>query len=261
MRRRGGWGAAGWVVALATVIGAAGCATISPPPMVMRHDGPAPMEAGQIEVMLVVGLGLGIFIDGGPGVLVRVLGQIDAGVALGGEVGAGFNIDHTDRPNPGNHPGALFVARGLGRFNPAGQEVVAVEGGLGLGLTSGGLLALTANTGALVGEGFALGKHGEGAVLTPYGGPALAVSVPLRQGEPIYEVDLSSSTRIGPPKTVTTTWILGATLGLRLESAGEQGDPLGGSLEGSWLYAWSDGDEAVLLGLSAAPSLTLAGSE
>lgn len=243
-----------WFVSAVALLSISGCAVVSPPAMLPRHDGPDPMAVGDTQLMALVGVGLGIFLDAGYGVVLRATHQADELARLGLEVGLGRPLGQPEH-NPGNHPSTLFSMRVLGRLGLSGVDEVAFDAGLGVAATDKRHLALTIDTGALLGEAISLGEGPHSARLTPYGGPTLALSIPLFRGEPIYGVDsLTLQRRADHARYIDWTLYVGTTLGVEVESGGRR--PFGGSLEGALLYGVGS-DEVVILSGSLAPSLTL----
>ena len=231
--------------------------------MLVRHDTPVPDPQGATQVLLILGSGAGLWMDGFSGAELRVSSQVADEAVVGGGLAAGFNMD-APGDNPGNHARSLLSARALGRHNIAGLDQLAAEWGVGGGFTNTGIVYLTADAGILGGNDFVLsGGDGTGWRATPYGGPVFAVSVPLLEGEPIYEQKIlvafgpdGESVTTREEKSVETTFYFGATGGMGSLRASKH--TAGATAELSLLYGFGTGEEEVVVfGISLAPALTL----
>ncbi len=249
-----------WLIALA------GCSVISPPPMMQHHDDPIPEPDGDVRVLLVLGVGGGVFVDGGIGFELRASHQAHRDVEAGGGVGMAFNLERRKADDPTRHPRILTFLRGFGRYNPGSLDWLALEFGLGGGFTERGLVYFTLDTTPLVGWHVALSEERgrpQGRFLV-YGGPTVAVSVPLRRGTPLCtslgeasgegsgaasaaSADDTACPR-GRAETPSPTFHFGGTLGFGFESASAFN--YGNTLEATFLWALSANNDAALLGFS-----------
>jgi hypothetical protein len=134
-----------------------------------------------------------------------------------------------DVPAP---PDWLIAVRGFARFNPSLEHPSAATiTGIGFGAGEGGLRYLTLDAA----ERF---SH-QGDSASAYGGPQLALSVPIARGRVIAY-----------GKRPATTFYMGALGGGMLGD----GEPARGSLEGGLLWGFSHVDGVVLAFTSLAGS-------
>lgn len=241
----------------------AACHTMAPPPLGLRHQDSTRDPVGAVHLQLEVGFGAGILaVDDGIGWALKLRWQALRDFQAGLEVGRAYNHNHelggdpTD--NPGRHPHRLNWLRLGSRYHAL--DDVTVEGGVGGGFTDFGMTWLTLDTGATGGTRFTL--PGDAGHAGPYGGPLVAVAIPLAQGVPIRR---SKYTLGGAPKhevhtqwkdaTYNTTVHVGGTFGGAYRTASDPA--FGTSLEAGFLFAVSDNDVSVLLGGSQAIGTTL----
>jgi len=243
------------VLLLAAAVFSMGCSVVSPPPLMPHLAGTAPNEPGDMRILLVAGLGAGVWLDGGFGAELRVESQVNEWATLGGGLSVAHNLDDPD-PEYG-HPAFLFAARTFGRFNPGELDWLALQAGVGITGSDKGTVAFTLDGAPILGVPFELGKSsGQSAWrLTPYAGPVAALSVPLRQGTPItrkqinfgFAPDMHTSSErklIG----YTTTYFVGARWGLAVDSPGAPAWT--GALEMLMLGAFSSTDSAALFAIA-----------
>ncbi len=249
---------------LAVCVLGVGCSVISPPPMMMQMGGPTPGEVGDVRLMVTFGVAGGVFVDGGAGVELRAETQLNDTTALGFGLGGGLNLEHNppDADDPpdshNNHPRWLWGLRSWGKFNPGDLDWLALTAGAGFSGTSEGLVALTLDASSVFGYRFAFTDTGDdqGELgFSPYGGPALGLSVPLRAGAPIIEQEVTPG--LGPDVKTTSsrrevfpsfTSFLGFHLGTALDSK-----PLPSAVtafELLYLQAFSQTDDAALFTLA-----------
>jgi hypothetical protein len=245
-------------------LGTMGCSVVSPPPLLARHDGPEAARVGDVRILLLAGLGGGIWVDGGWGLALRASVQAADDVEAGGELAVAFSLEtrrdaDTAADTGARQPGAsangapedaevrrvrlVASARGFGRFDPGHLSWLAVESGAGVGFTDTGLVYLTVDAGSSLGYEVELGGAGgaPGGGFLFYGGPLLALSVPVARGAP-----LDGAAR-GARHAATTFWY-GASFGLGLASRSAL--DVGSTLELTGLWALSSEDEAFLLHLT-----------
>ncbi|HVK69470.1 MAG TPA: hypothetical protein VM694_33665 [Polyangium sp.] len=239
------------------------CNVISPPPLLPNLARITPNEPGDMRVMLVVGLGAGVWLDSGVGAELRVESQVNEWATVGGGLSGALNLEHEDA-DPAtafiprhNHPRFLYAARTWGRFNPGELDWFALKAGVGIAGTNKGTVALTLDGAPLFGHSFEVGGEA-GSVpwhVSPYGGPVVALSVPLRQGDNIMEQKISlglgpdmHSTSHREPVPFTTTFFVGAQGGLAVDAPGATAWT--GALEILSLLAVSDTHAAVLMALA-----------
>jgi len=223
---------------------------------------------GDVRVLLLVGLGGGVWIDGGLGLALRASVQATDEVEAGGELAVALNLEDDDEVTtaapeggaaagqPGNALGAegrvrrvhlLASARGFGRFNPGDWSWLAVESGAGAGFTDTGLVYLTVDAGSSLGYEVDLGAGDEepGGGFLVYGGPLLALSVPIARGAPLETSPAAEDRETDEGRYASTTFWYGASLGLGLASRSAL--DVGATFEGTILGALSADDEAFLL--------------
>ncbi len=237
-----------------------GCSVVSPPPLMPELAGTAPNTPGDMRILFVVGIGAGLWVDSAFGGELRVESQVNEWATVGGGLGGGLNLEDRgdeSKPDRHNHPRWLYGARTWGRFNPGELDWLAITAGAGLSGTDRGLVALTIDSSTLFGHPFNLeGAPGaEPWRLTPYGGPAAALSIPLRQGEPIMKQKVTLG--LGPdirtsstfePAPYQPTFFLGAQGGLAVDSPGAPAWT--GAIELLSLVAVSSADSAVLFAIT-----------
>lgn len=240
----------------------AGCHNMSPPPLVMRHQGAQPDQTGDLRVQLVVGFSAGILsVDPGYGFLLQSTYQTDENWKAGGSLGVGFNGARSADHNHYQHPLWLLAGRLFGRYHPDFAQTVASEAGLGLGYTSNQTLYLTTDVGGTFGGRSDF--YTEAGDLFLYAAPSLAASFPLRRGLPVREPKtlLWGDPPIDPPppvdRYVRPTWFVSLSLGGLAEGA-PAGDSYGGSLELHSLFAGDGRDGSFSMGISGGPSVKLA---
>lgn len=272
------------VAALSLIL--AGCSVLSPPPLMARHDSPRQAREGDVRVLLLVGVGGGVWTDPGFGVALRASVQATPDLEAGGDLTVAFNLDGGEESG---HPQVIASVRGLTRYNPGSLGWLALDGGVGAGFTDTGSVFLTADTGASFGHAFDLGvgtqdSAGEGPTgegpadrdradrdrggqVLVYGGPLLALSIPIRFGTPFGEGSLLESDHAGtgdetrldgsspdppppnrPLRHPTTTFYYGASAGFGIASGSAL--DIGSTLELTGLGALSAEDSAVLVQLS-----------
>ncbi|UQA56389.1 hypothetical protein [Polyangium aurulentum] len=232
-----------------------GCNVVSPPPLVPQLAGTAPNTPGDVRLMLVVGVSGGIWVDGGFGGELRVESQVTEWATVGGGLAGGINLEHggdeaAKGPGRHQHPRWLYAARTWGRFNPGALDWLALTAGAGFSGTDTGTVALTLDGSTLFGHPFHPSEQAPWR-LTPYGGPVVALSIPLLQGQPIMKQsvslglgpDMATSSRF-EPVPYSTTFFVGAQGGLAVDSPGAP--------------AWTGALELLsLIGFSATDSATL----
>lgn len=239
------------------------CNVISPPPLLPNLAKIAPSEPGDTRIMLVVGLGAGIWVDGGVGAELRVESQVNEWATVGGGLSGALNLEHHE-PEPGSmfrelhsHPRWLYGLRTWGRFNPGELDWFALKAGAGIAGTNKGTVALTLDGAPLFGHSFEVGGEAGSAPwhVSPYGGPVVALSIPLRQGENIMNQEINLG--LGPdvpttshlePVPFTTTFYVGAQGGLAVDAPGAPAWT--GALELLTLLGISDTHAAVLMGIA-----------
>jgi hypothetical protein len=233
-----------------------GCSVVTPPPLVAAHDLAQPKPEGTTSVTFVAGIASGAFVDTGKGFLVRIAHQVDDKVELGIDLAAGWRSgsrtedqaraeqayqkcsEHesaprsdmpllfagcrmADVPAP---PDWLIAVRGFSRINPSlDHPSVATVTGIGFGAGEGGLRYLTVDAAARF-------SH-QGDTASAYGGPQLALSVPIARGRPIAY-----------GRRPATTFYAGALGGGMLGD----GEPARGSLEAGLLWGFSPVDDVAL---------------
>jgi len=246
------------LVALAAL--SLGCNVISPPPLVPQLAGTAPNTPGDVRILLMVGLGGGIWVDSSVGGELRVESQVTEWATVGGGLAGGFNLERggdeatQDSRARHQHPRWLYAARTWGRFNPGALDWLALTAGAGFSGTDAGTVALTLDGSTIFGHPFELSEK-EPWRLTPYVGPVLALSVPVRQGQPIMKQhvsfglgpDMRTSSRF-EPVPYSTTFFVGAQGGLAVDSPGAPAWT--GALELLSLAAFSATDSAMLFALA-----------
>jgi len=219
--------------------------------------GTVPNTPGDVRMLLVVGVGGGIFTGSGFGGEVRVEGQVTEWAAVGGGLGAGYNRDSTAESRKHHQPQWIYGARGWGRFNPGAVDWVAMTAGTGIAGTNEGTVALTFDGAAMFGGAIDLNAAPPGQTfrLLPYGGPAAAISIPLRQGNQIenakFWLGLGPDARSGTTYEsvdYTTTYFLGMQGGIAADSG--RIPAWTGGLELSLLLAFSGQQNATLLSLA-----------
>lgn len=238
-----------------------GCNVISPPPLVPQLAGTAPNEPGDVRILLTVGLGGGIWADGGFGGELRVESQVNEWATVGGGLAGGLNLEHQG-DDKSSHPRGLYALRTWGRFNPGTLDWLALGAGAGLVGTDKGTVALTLDHSTRLGYPFQPTENAPWRV-TPYAGPALAVSIPLRQGDPIQKQvvtlglgpDMYSSVR-SEPVPYTTTFFVGGHAGLAFDAPGAPA-AYTGAVELLCLYAFSATDTAALFAIATGHGVRL----
>ncbi len=242
----------------ATLLVCHGCASISPPGPMLPHDGPAPLPKGSTEVGLMLNAAGGIFLDGGVGVVLRVVHQLTPTTAAGGDFGVGFHSSPKHARELGRMR-RMWMVRAHGQHNPGGLENLALVGGSGLTWTSRDLLALTLDTSVLTGNDFSLSEESNPPLLiTPLAALTTAVSIPLAQGQPFQNYEKVFTPQQGKKVTQplpTTTWYIGGTVGIGVE--GTKGLAPGGTLTASWFWADAEFGEAILMNVALTPRLRL----
>lgn len=260
----------GALVAVGILAGvlAGACSVVSPPPLVARHDAPEAAREGDVRILLLVGVGGGIWVDGGFGLALRASVQASDTVEAGGDLTVAFNLEtdeqETDEqvtaeePSPegagspaarpagpaARRPQIVTAFRGFGRFNPGSLSWLALDAGAGVGFSDTGIVWLTADTGALAGHAFDLAVDGAdpGGRFVLYGGPLLAVSLPVARGAPLAE-----RAEAGARYASATFWY-GGSLGFGVTSGSAL--DVGSTLEATALGALSADDSAALFLLS-----------
>jgi hypothetical protein len=217
--------------------------------MMMQHDDPRAGVRDDVRVLLAVGVGGGLFVDYGLGADLRVTAQTAESNALGANLGAGFNLADRSELEPGHpllsRPRWLWALRGFDRWNPKGLDWQVVESGAGLTGTDRGMVAVTADSALTFGHSFTTG-----AVRLPfYGGPSLALSVPLRDGDPIQVARLFSQTDLQDVVSEPTLYI-GGGYGVGAEAASPTSH--GGTLEVTSHVGLTESGSALLFSLSGA---------
>lgn len=233
-----------------------GCNVIAPPPLMPQLGGTAPNAPGDVRILLAVGLGGGIWVDGGAFGELRVESQITEWATVGGGLAGGMNLEHrgeTPARQSLNHPRFLYAARTWGRFNPGTLDWLALTAGAGIAGTDTGTVALTLDESTIFGYPIEVSR--DGFRLTPYGGPALALSIPVRQGEsirePRFELGLGPDMRPGSssePVPYSTTFFVGAQGGLAVD--GPRASAYTGAIEILSLGAFSATDNAALFSIA-----------
>jgi len=233
-----------------------GCSVVTPPPLVAGHDLAQPKPEGTTSVTFVAGISTGAFVDTGKGFMVRLAHQVDEKVELGVDLAAGWRSGSraaeqakaeqayqkcsenqhaplSDMPLPFSGctmwevpapPDWLIAMRGFARVNPSlDHPSAATITGIGFGAGEGGLRYLTLD----LAERF---SH-QGDTASAYGGPQLALSVPIARGR-----------AIAYGRRPATTFYLGAIGGGMLGD----GEPARGSAELGLLWGFSPVDGVVL---------------
>ncbi len=243
--------------ALATLL--CSCTVVAPPPLMMRHDDPVPEPGQTTRVLVFVGLGGGVWVNEGLGIGVRASHQVHRDVEVGGQAAVGFPLKRdTERREAANIPGALYYLGAFSRTNPGSVPWLSVDAGLGLVATSRGMVGLTMDSGASFGYGFGVGgnKAERAARVLVYGGPVVALTLPVIPGDPILKTGTVMMSHGPEPEAVSvteairipTTFFIGLTAGVGAESA--TGLSMGSTVEASLLYGFSSGDRATLCGLT-----------
>jgi len=239
------------------------CNVVSPPPLLPHLAGTTPSTPGDVRVLFVVGLGGGIWVDGGVGGELRVESQVNEWATVGGGLSGALNLDHGEsgsepsRRDRHNHPRWLYGVRTWGRFNPGELDWLALKAGVGFTGTNKGTVALTLDGATLFGGSIEIeGDAGsEPFLLNPYGGPVVALSVPLRQGETIMKPlvslglgpDMRTTSRLEPVE-FTPTFYVGALGGLAATAPGAPAWT--GALEIISLLGMSSNDAAALFAIA-----------
>jgi hypothetical protein len=247
----------------ALAVSSLGCSVVAPPPLMPQLAGTAPNTPGEMRILLVMGVGAGVWLDGGVGGELRIESQVNEWATVGGGVAGALNLDREgdarakETPGRSSHPRFLYAARTWGRFNPGTLDWIAITSGAGFVGTDLGTVALTFDASPRFGHPFRVGRGpgGEPFRLTPYGGPAAAVSIPVRQGQPIQKQRISlgwgpdmRTTSSYEPVPYSTTFFVGAQGGLAVDSPGTPAWT--GALELTMLSAFSASDSAVLFAIA-----------
>lgn len=252
--------------ALLLALLAAACSAIAPPPLMARHDVPEAARDGDVRILLLVGVGGGVWVDGGWGLALRASVQASDGVEAGADWSIAFNLESEEAappppappaaeanapapaPAPATDPAVrrpdiVTAFRGFARFNPGDLSWLALDAGAGVGFTDSGMVYLTADTGGLFGHAFDLEVDGAdpGGRFLLYGGPLLALSLPLARGAPLDHG--ASGYQYACP-----TFFYGGSVGLGLTSGSAL--DVGSTLEATALGALSTDDSAVLFHLT-----------
>lgn len=236
-----------------------GCSVISPPPLVPQLAGTAPNTPGDVRILLTLGLGGGVWVDGGFGGELRVESQVNEWATVGGGLGGGINLER--RGDKSTHPRWLYALRTWGRFNPGTLDWLALGAGAGLSGTDRGTVALTLDHSTLLGYPLQPTENAPWRI-TPYGGPAIALSIPLRQGDPIQKQSVNLG--LGPdmhssvssePVPYTTTVFVGGHAGLAFDAPGATAYT--GAVEILSLMAFSAGDAAALFAIATGNGVRL----
>lgn len=215
------------------------------------------MEPGDMRVLVVAGLGTSILSGGGAGLELRFERQVATWATVGGGAGLGYDWEANETSRGKGKPELIYGFRGWGRFNPAAVEWVALTAATGISGTNQGTVALTFDGSALVGGVIDLNKArpGEAFRISPYGGPAGAISIPLRQGTPIqrskYFLGFGPDMRTQPlPEEVAfeTTYFFGFQAGAAADSGVRPAWT--GALEFLFLGARAGKESASILAIS-----------
>jgi hypothetical protein len=230
--------------------------------------GTAPNTPGDMRMLLVLGFGGGVFTGSGFGGEVRIEGQVNEWATLGGGLGGGYNRDGTSETrSKRNLPDWIYGVRGWGRVNPGSVDWLAITAGAGISGTNRGTVALTFDASTLFGHAFELGDapSGEAFRLAPYGGPAAALSIPLRQGAQIHKrriwlgfgPDVPTSST---PELVefTTTFYVGAQAGLAADSG--RTPAWTGALELTMLSAFGGSEGALVVAFATGQGARIKGA-
>jgi hypothetical protein len=209
----------------------ASCTPLTPPPLFARHAGAAPDAKGTVTVVLAVGIGVA-GMSGGMGLELRARWQTADDLALG--LGAGYAWGDGD-PDETVTTTRLVALRLFGQASPFGTDAAAVTFGAGLGGVNTGLRYATLDAGAVASGTIA-------DTVEPSLGIALAAAFPIVQGAPFGSR--------GSPRLPTTTFYVGASLGLALHFGGTK-NVLSGEV-GAYLARSTGGDEAFPVYLSGA---------
>jgi hypothetical protein len=247
-------------LALIALVSGAGCSVVTPPPVMPSHDLAQPLPEGTTTISLVLGYALGVWIDDGGGALLRVGHQVDERNQLGVDISIGWrrwsrkleailaeqnyqSCTNRDRESPDDfpafnfsvpcnrrpveaEPGRLIGVRGWLRWtiDPERAAHAAVVGA-GFTWVDNGMRTLTLDTGYLSSTG-----HG---TIDAYGGPQLALAIPLVKGPAFY----------GDKRPATTIYVGAAGGGL----LGGKDHAVSGSLELTALWGFSVGKDAVFI--------------
>jgi hypothetical protein len=196
------------------------CSVVTPPPMMARHGSAMPAAVGEGDLTM-IGIGAsGAFVDPVAGGELRGVSQVTDNLAVGAGLGGAYRLPTEDSDD--DPPDLALGGRIIALYNPGGLKWMRVVGGTGGGLTDTGLAYATADVGALFSWTFF-------DRLTPYGGPAVAVSIPVTRG-----AAMSGAVRPG-----VTGWA-GGMVGVEYRLS----DKLYTSVEGSILEGWSTNGEA-----------------
>lgn len=198
----------------------AGCAVVTPPPMVMLHDPVVNAARGGGSLAITGGLAGGVFINESLGAQAQGSFQVTDGLSVEASGGGGARLSGEGGRNI---PTALGFGRVGLRHRAPGRDWLTLRAGLGGGASDTDLGYATADVGASIGRTY-------GGWFRPYAGLALALSVPVGPGAGVIEdtSDPARRTAFG-----TTFWCgggVGATarLGERVE-LGLEGTLLGGA--------------------------------
>lgn len=217
---------------LATLLVAAGCSVVTPPPMRMLHEPVLRTDPGGVSVAAIGGGGAGVFLDGSAGGEARVSVQAsrEMDVELSGGFGGRVEDNHGDDSGV---PKVLGWGRAGGRYRPDRIDWFSLRFGTGGGAADTGLAYLTTDVGVSFGYSFR-------SRVRPYGGISLALSVPVVRGPAVQDEDGDLVAR----SPATTLWIgAGAGVSVRIVRSLEIG------VEGLLDLGWApSGDSAIAFG-------------
>ena len=167
--------------------------------------GAAPNMPGDMRLLVVVGYGGDVLSGQGFGGELRFEGQANAWATIGGGLGAGYRANGNEVTLRKNQPQWIYGARGWGRFNPGMVDWFAATTGIGIAGTDQGTVALTFDASTLFGGAFDIDNvpAGQAFRLGAYGGPAGAISIPLRLGTPLKKTKFLLG--FGPDVPTVTT--------------------------------------------------------
>lgn len=153
-----------------TLVALAACAVVSPPPILVHQDSLLRPGRGAFSVAAGASGGGGLFVDPFVGARGSLEAQVTPDFGIGLDGGGGASVAHDNRLR------SLGSGRVYGVLRPRGVDWATVRFGLGAGGGNTGLVYATGDVGATFGWTFK-------ERVRPYGGLALALSCPVRQGQ------------------------------------------------------------------------------
>ncbi|HEY3358328.1 MAG TPA: hypothetical protein VGQ83_34085 [Polyangia bacterium] len=213
-----------------------GCSVITPPPLMPRHMGAAADPVGAVSATAIGGVAGGPWVNGSAGGEGRVMVQATPRLAVGAGIGGGSDVERRDAAGPHD----LVAGRVFGRYGLDARGHFALDFGLGAGGMDNGLRYTTADLGFLASHTFA-------QRLTIYGGPTVALSMPVQAGDPVEDNNELRAQR--------TTFAYGLTAGVGVKVIPN----LVFSLELLMLDARTQRDEAFIMSGTAGLRVTFGG--